>query len=169
MTNTVSSDRVISGNFFVNSEKLGDEKLSFHQSKLDRKINLKLNKADVQVLDLISEHYNVSRSVIINEILYKILLEEFQGIGDIDTKYLIAMMADEGKEYSPYAYSWEETLLQEFGCPVSIDPGFSQGTYFVNCDEIPHSETFKKIYARLSSTDNSVSQVDNDNDNENGE
>lgn len=167
MTNAVSSDRFFSDCFFVNSEKLGNEKLSFHQSKLDRKINLKLNKADVQVLDLISEHYNVSRSVIINEILYKILLEEFQGIGDIDTKYLLAMMADEGKEYSPYAYSWEETLLQEFGCPVSIDPGFSQGTYFVNCDEIPHSETFKKIYSRLKSAN--VSGLQGDNENKKGE
>lgn len=139
--------------YVVNEEKLGDSKITFPQKRLDRKINLKLVKSDVQILDMIAAHYNVSRSVIVNDFLYKILLDEFNSIQDEDTKYLIAIAADLNNNHTPCDDTWEETMLQKYGYVLNIELNFKKDTYFMQGDEIPNSESFKQIYKRLKSFD----------------
>lgn len=154
------------GEYSVNTEKLGDKRISFPQNKLNRKINLKLDKADVQVLDLMADFFNVPKSVIINDILYRILLDEFNEIKDLDTKYLIAIAADLGKEYPPYGSSWVDTFMGRSEYMSSISLGFASKNYCLGPDAIPHSESFNKIKARLRNF-HSYEQSDDTNQNTN--
>lgn len=139
--------------YVVNDKKLGNNKISFPQKRLDRKINLKLVKSDVQVLDLIAAHYNVPRSVIVNDILHKILMDEFNSIKDADTKYLIALYADANNNHTPCDDTWQETMMKEFGYNLHISLEPRKDTYFYQGEYIPHSETFKQIYRRLKDFD----------------
>lgn len=142
------ADKLGDVDLVVNVKKLGKASLSFPQSKLDRKINLKLLKQDVQILDMIAAHYNVARSVIVNEILYRILLDDFNSIRDVDTKFLIANAADYSGNYSSSGFSWIDTILLQ-GARYDIVFAHDEKSYLYQGEVIPFSDSYKQLHARL--------------------
>ena len=156
--------------YIVNRMKIGKKPAPIiRQSKLDRKINLKLVSSDVQILDLIAEHYKVPRSVIVNEFLNEILTEDFKKIPDMDTKFMIAHTADKDVYYSDMNNTW---LSEAQPAEAVVTPLFKKTGMEVGTELIPYSDSFKIIFQKLQAagrikpynrpqTENSASGTDN--------
>lgn len=74
--------------------------------KSDRKFNIRIKQHDIFLLDALSEHEGVSRSVLINTLLHGFLRDELMSIQDRDARALLAVAADERAVYDDLARPW---------------------------------------------------------------
>lgn len=74
--------------------------------KSDRKFNMRIKQHDICLLDALSEHEGVSRSVLINKLLHDFLRDELMSIQDKDARALLAVFADERASYDDLARPW---------------------------------------------------------------
>ena len=138
--------------FFVNKYKFGSTEYNFESPRLDKKINLKLFKSDVQVLDLLANFYGVPRSLIVNHLLQTVLLKELKAIEDKDVRLLLAQVADDRSGCNDLNYSWWDL----------IDPpehhefiGMEIGGYTYEC-----SHTYHQILKLLQNADETLKNID---------
>lgn len=60
-----------------------------------QKVNIKIHKADVKFIDELAKKLDVSRSLILNEIIKKILIKKLKSeVNEFDSQFLLASIAD---------------------------------------------------------------------------
>lgn len=74
--------------------------------KSERKYNVRIKQHDLYLLDALTEHEGVSRSVLINKLLHDVLLDELMSIPDRDARALLAKTADERAAYDALSRPW---------------------------------------------------------------
>lgn len=74
--------------------------------KSDRKFNIRIKQHDICLLDALSEHEGVSRSLLINKLLHDFLRDELMSIQHNDARALLAVAADERASYDDLAQPW---------------------------------------------------------------
>lgn len=109
---------------------------SSHQSEKEKKINLKIEKDDLLIIDRLCQKYDISRTTLLNELLAKVFWTQIQQIGDVRLETLLLLRADlkAGWEASeiPWSYCYHghsiDTLIRGFiraGCedgnPVHLE------------------------------------------------
>lgn len=72
----------------------------------ERKFNLKIKKLDLLFIDKLAEHYKVPRSVIINELLYRALVQELRDLRALDVEVLLARYADSKISQNRQNWPW---------------------------------------------------------------
>ncbi|BBG91784.1 hypothetical protein [Aeromonas caviae] len=63
--------------------------------KAERKYNIRIRREDLSLLDALATHHNITRSALINRLLYSVLLNRLNSIKDLDARALIAKTADQ--------------------------------------------------------------------------
>ena len=139
--------------FIVDKDKFGSTEYIFKSSRLDKKINLKLFKSDVQVLDLLANFYGVSRSLIVNSLLQTILLKDLNAIEDMDVRLLLAQAADEQSFYDDLDTPWWDL----------IDPPEHHRYIGMDLCGNTHecSETYNQVLKLLQNADEDMKNIDN--------
>ncbi len=137
--------------FIVDKDKFGSTEYTFKSSRLDKKINLKLFKSDVQVLDLLADFYGVSRSLIVNSLLQTILLKDLNSIEDRDVRLLLAQVADQRSFYDDLNTPWWDL----------IDPPYHY--QYIGIDNgVPYecSDTYKQVKKILRNSKDELKNID---------
>ncbi len=130
------------------------EQAPLQKIKSDRKFNMRIKQHDVCLLDALSEHEGVSRSLLINKLLHDFLRDELMSMQDKDARALLAVSADERASYDDLASPWVvdaigkdcKYLLRnilEFNRPHEVmkEPGAPEDAY--------NSETFIGLREKL--------------------
>jgi hypothetical protein len=76
------------------------------RGKHDRKYNIKVMQEDVVLLGKLAETHDVTRSVLLNNLLHQILMDELQGIEEHDVRLLLAQTADQRAQYDDLSTPW---------------------------------------------------------------
>lgn len=83
--------------------------------KSDRKFNIRIKQDDICLLDALAQLRGVTRSTLINEILYEIMWDELMSVEDRDARVLLAWDADQSASYDDMAQPWiYDALEKEF-------------------------------------------------------
>ncbi len=140
---------------FAMADRSTDER-----GKSDRKFNIRIKQDDICLLDALAQLRGVTRSTLINEILYEIVRDELMSVEDQDARVLLARVADQAASYDEMAQPWVydalapqvhyllESVLS--GRDVRIDAqyhGESMGEMFV--EEDCYSPTFLGLRNKL--------------------
>lgn len=72
----------------------------------ERKFNLKIKEVDLLLINKLAEFYKVPRSNIINELLYRALVQELRDIRALDVEVLIASYADSHISHNRQNWPW---------------------------------------------------------------
>jgi hypothetical protein len=75
-------------------------------ARYDRKYNLKIRQDDLALLDAMAAHEDIPRSVLLNNLLHDILLDELMGIAEHDVRLLLAQTADSRAHYDDLSSPW---------------------------------------------------------------
>lgn len=74
--------------------------------KTDKKLNLRVRKEDNVLLQALAEQSDVSKSVLLNQLLHEILLDTLNEIEDVDARALLAREADSRASYDALERPW---------------------------------------------------------------
>jgi hypothetical protein len=83
-----------------------DERELPSRGKHDRKYNIKVMQEDVVLLDAVAKTHDVTRSLLLNNLLHQILMDELQGIEEYDVRLLLAQTADQRAQYDDLSTPW---------------------------------------------------------------
>jgi hypothetical protein len=103
--------------FGINHDKFGSKKATdFSDSAKEKKYNLKVNDADIEVMDLLCKQIGISRNTLITLLLERILQKWLFEIEDLDTRLLLARYADKlsNSTFSDTATSWCNKILKDY-------------------------------------------------------
>lgn len=96
-----------SNHWEINELHFRDEVPQFLSNRTkERKFNLKIKKLDLLLIDKLAEHYSVPRSVIVNELLYRALVQELRDIRTLDVEVLLANYADSKITHNRQNWPW---------------------------------------------------------------
>lgn len=85
------------------------------RGKSDRKFNIRIKQHDICLLDALAQLRGVTRSTLINEILYEIMWDELMSVENQDARVLLASVADQSASYDEMAQPWiHDALGPEF-------------------------------------------------------
>lgn len=76
------------------------------RGKHDRKYNIRIRREDLVLLNLLADQKNISRSVLLNNLLHEILLDELKSIKERDVRLLLAQTADSRANYDDLSSPW---------------------------------------------------------------
>ncbi|WP_028490055.1 hypothetical protein [Thiothrix lacustris] len=76
------------------------------KKKNERKLNIRVKQHDIYLLDAIAKHDGISRSALINKILYNYFLGELKEIKDMDACALLAQTVDDQVNYDVLNMPW---------------------------------------------------------------
>lgn len=97
----------------VNQEKFPDfEEKEKPLKKVERKLNIRVRQDDIYLLDSIAKYYEMSRSELIDDMLYRFLLEELKNIKDKDAQALLAVTVDQQVSYNELDRPWVYDVLE---------------------------------------------------------
>ncbi|TBW08062.1 hypothetical protein E0E52_09805 [Azotobacter chroococcum] len=82
------------------------------RGKHDRKYNLKIRQEDLVLLDALASQKNIPRSVLLNNLLHEILLDELMSIKEHDVRLLLAQKADSRAHYDELSSPWVFDAIQ---------------------------------------------------------
>lgn len=82
------------------------------KKKNERKLNIRVKQHDIYLLDAIAKQDEMSRSALINKILYIHFLGELMKIEDKDARALLAGVADKNVYYDNLARPWVHDALE---------------------------------------------------------
>lgn len=82
------------------------------RSKHDRKYNVKIRLDDLVLLDALADQQGIPRSVLLNNLLHEILLDELLAISEPDVRLLIARTADSRANYDNLSQPWVRDAIQ---------------------------------------------------------
>jgi hypothetical protein len=100
----------------IHPDKFGSKVTSdYSDAPKEKKYNLKVNEADIEVMDLLSKHIGISRNTLINLLLERILNKWLFEVKDFDAKVLIARHADKLCQgiYSDIGNSWTNKVFKD--------------------------------------------------------
>jgi hypothetical protein len=80
--------------------------------KNERKLNVRIKKHDLYLLDAIAKHDGISRSALINILLYNNFIKELGEIQDSDARALLAKSVDKQVDYDNLARPWVHDALE---------------------------------------------------------
>ena len=114
----------------------------------ERKFNIRIRQNDIVMLDGLSKHQHISRSALLNKILYEIMRDELMRWQDDDARGLLAYEADKNASYDELATPWvNDALSTKFGEIVdSMDLKNSS-------ENTDHSKDFLRLHHKLAETD----------------
>ena len=81
------------------------------RGKSDRKFNIRIKQDDIYLLDAFAQLRGVTRSTLVNEILYEIVRDELMSVEDQDARVLLAWFADQAASYDEMAQPWVHDAL----------------------------------------------------------
>lgn len=90
------------------------ENIEVPKKSQESKFNIRVKKCDVYLLDEMAKHLDVSRSNLLNRIVYEILKKEVSSIKDKDTVALMALRADLDSEIDDINFPWTYTLFKSY-------------------------------------------------------
>lgn len=96
--------------FRFNRDALNSDGNILSFEKKENKINIKVKKEDLILLDLISNEIGITRSSVINVLLYEELRNYVYKHDELDTKAYIFMKADETALYDREDRDWVSEL-----------------------------------------------------------
>jgi predicted HicB family RNase H-like nuclease len=82
------------------------------KKKNERKLNVRVKQHDLYLLDAIAKHDGISRSALINKILYHHFLNELMEIEDRDARALLANTVDQQMDYDNLDRPWVYDALE---------------------------------------------------------
>lgn len=82
------------------------------RGKHDRKYNIKIRQDDLVLLDALAGQKNIPRSVLLNNLLHEILLDELMSIPEHDVRLLLAQTADSLAHYDELSRPWMFDAIQ---------------------------------------------------------
>lgn len=124
------------------------------RGKHDRKYNIKIRQDDLVLLDALAGQKNIPRSVLLNNLLHEILLEELMSVQEHDVRLLLAQTADSLAHYDELSHPWEFDAIQP-GCRQIVHnmEHYNSAELHVQYDLNPpdswHSENFFAIKEAL--------------------
>lgn len=83
------------------------------RGKHDRKYNIKIRQDDLVLLDALAGQKNIPRSVLLNNLLHEILLDELMSVKENDVRLLLAQTADSLAHYDELSHPWEFDAIQK--------------------------------------------------------
>jgi len=99
----------------INEEKfVADENIEIEKKNQESKFNIRVKKCDLYLLDEMAKHVGVSRSMLLNYIVYEILKKEVNSIEDKDTVALIAYKADMNSKIDNLSTPWTYTFFKPY-------------------------------------------------------
>ena len=134
--------------FFAIREKHKEEIPSAFQTKF----NIRIQKDDLDLLDAFAKHYGQTRSSLLNQMIYKILLEELFSIPDAASRVLLAHYAEDVYESDRLCLPWSVDVLTEYLESV-IGNYLNHGVPEDTLDDF-RSSTFEPLHQRLKSVRN---------------
>ena len=97
------------GTYYIKYDEKAQEKRDcspFVRERLEKKYNLKIKSSDLDLIDEIARNENVTRSVILNFLIHKILCKELRSLPNEDVKILVAERADKKRQGVPGQDKW---------------------------------------------------------------
>ena len=82
------------------------------RSKHDRKYNIRIRQDDLTLLDALANQKDIPRSVLLNNLLHEILLDELMSVQEPDVRLLLAQAADCHAHYDELSHPWVFDALQ---------------------------------------------------------
>jgi len=82
------------------------------RGKHDRKYNVKIRHDDLVLLDALADQQGIPRSVLLNNLLHEILLDELLAIPEPDARLLLARTADRLAHYDNLSQPWVHDMIQ---------------------------------------------------------
>lgn len=82
------------------------------RGKHDRKYNIKIRQDDLVLLDALAGQKNIPRSVLLNNLLHEILLDELMSVQENDVRLLLAQTADSLAHYDELSHPWVVDAIQ---------------------------------------------------------
>lgn len=122
---------------YINKEKFSDRQLPTSvASEREKKINLKIEKDDLLIIDKICEKYGMSRTSLMNGLLEMVFLSQVREIGDVRLETLLLHRADCKARWqqseAPWTHIYLADLIHGLVCNL-IDTGSQDGD-FANLD-----------------------------------
>jgi hypothetical protein len=136
-----------------------------NRGKHDRKYNLKIREEDVALLDALAAQEGISRSILLNNLLYSILRDELESIKERDARLLLAHKADQLAHYDGLACPWKLNAVEaEYHWLIRNISRYNVPMLDVQEDNYPkeyskennnwHSEQYSVVEKLLEETDN---------------
>ena len=144
MNTSTSSKYKVNRSKFPNPPSDTEDKKK--KTKLPTRFNIRIKQEDLSLLDALAEHHEMSRSSLLNSLVYGILQDELRSVEDMDSRVLLATSADELFQADKLSTSWISDVFQDEMDDMKqqyLDFG-EYGTGTVN-----HSDTFQPLKDRI--------------------
>ena len=155
-----TNNKNLNRNFEISEEFFRKEGSYFlaKRGKKDRKFNMRIKNSDLYLIDRLAIFYEVSRSTIINFLLFQAFRKELFNVNESDLQVLLAHYADGLVDYDELEIPWEWDIAKQRDCLSSFNYLLKYGTegYLPQLDEYPegeihfyHSEEFLAVQKLL--------------------
>lgn len=99
---------------YVNKKKFAERpQPACDAPEKEKKINLKIEKDDLRIIDAVCEEYDISRTALMNELLEMAFLSQIRMIGDVRLETMLLHRADSKARWQRSETPWTHVYLAD--------------------------------------------------------